>query len=50
MSIAVKCAGCGGSFSLSTKTRRRVIYKCEKCGKELPVRKRPKDESKDTKE
>jgi len=49
--MEVKCSGCGGNFSQSSKTRRRVVYKCEKCGKEIPVRKRPKDQPKeDTKD
>jgi DNA-directed RNA polymerase subunit RPC12/RpoP len=47
--MEVKCMECGGNYSLSSKTRRRIIYKCEKCGKELPVRKRPKDDSKEAK-
>lgn len=41
LNLKLKCAGCGGTFDLDSKTRRRVVYKCAQCGKELPIRKHP---------
>ena len=38
MDLEIRCH-CGGSFTESARTRRRVIYTCNQCGKELSVRK-----------
>ena len=34
-----KCERCGGNFEVDRRTRRRVVYKCTTCGRELPVKK-----------
>jgi len=35
----LKCAACHGQFVLDRRTRRRNVYKCVSCGRELAVRK-----------
>jgi DNA-directed RNA polymerase subunit RPC12/RpoP len=50
MELKLKCAGCGGIYDLDSKTRRRIIYKCTTCGKELPVRKKSPKQSEEVEE
>jgi len=43
MEIPITCEGCKkGNLILDRKTRRRVIYKCEHCGHELSVKRKPR--------
>ena len=39
LSSFLKCAHCHNTFVLDRKTRRRNVYKCVSCGRELSVRK-----------
>lgn len=39
LSSFLKCAQCHSPFVLDRKTRRRNVYKCVSCGRELSVRK-----------
>lgn len=42
MDIFLKCIDCGGVYETASKTRRRIVYKCNKCGRELSIKKKPK--------
>jgi len=45
MELKLKCSQCGeGELEIDHKTRRRVVYKCNKCSHEIPFKKRANTE------
>ena len=36
----LRCSRCGSTFVLDKRTRRKNIYKCATCGRELAVKRR----------